>query len=142
MASLDADDMYLSQLSRRTEAINAGVMAIRGHSHAVSTPDRNKNTSRLLSSRDPERILCYAMRHTGTVSSAGYSAAFVTHATASDVDSVMINGQWVKGKVRLLKEGWHSRKLKLHFGKEMAWDQSAKEQVRVEHMWLEKDVME
>ncbi len=40
MVFLDADDMYLSQLSGLAEAISCGVTTVMDHSHVVTTPER------------------------------------------------------------------------------------------------------
>lgn len=42
-----------------------------------------------------------------------FSAALVTHAAPSDVDSVMINGEWVKRNGRLLRIDWDDLKVQL-----------------------------
>lgn len=47
------------------------------------------------------------------VASVDYSAALVTHCTASDVDSVMVNGEWVKRAGELLKVDWKVLKERL-----------------------------
>jgi cytosine/adenosine deaminase-related metal-dependent hydrolase len=44
------------------------------------------------------------------VSVVDYSAALVTHCMASDVSSVMINGEWVKRDGRLLRVNWDELK--------------------------------
>lgn len=47
------------------------------------------------------------------VASVDYSAALVTHCSAADVDSVMVNGEWLKRKGKLLKVDWDDLKGKL-----------------------------
>lgn len=47
------------------------------------------------------------------VGSVDYGAALVTHCMASDVDSVMVNGEWVKRKGQLTKVDWNTLKVKL-----------------------------
>jgi cytosine/adenosine deaminase-related metal-dependent hydrolase len=42
-----------------------------------------------------------------------FSAALVTHCTAGEVDSVMVNGEWVKRDKKLLRVDWDELKVKL-----------------------------
>ncbi|KAL6248231.1 hypothetical protein RBB50_004486 [Rhinocladiella similis] len=83
----------------------------------------------------------------GMVSAVDCSAALVTHAAASDVDSVMINGEWVKREGRLLKVDWNSLKGTLQenrAGLEKRWEGVDWEMNKsdLKDLWHLRDVME
>ncbi|KAK6384585.1 hypothetical protein LTS17_002148 [Exophiala oligosperma] len=83
----------------------------------------------------------------GMVSSVDYSAALVTHASASDVDSVMVNGEWVKRAGKLQKVDWNGLKVELQKNRaelENRWEGIDWEMNKsdLKDMWHVRDVME
>ncbi|EXJ55174.1 hypothetical protein A1O7_08099 [Cladophialophora yegresii CBS 114405] len=58
MVFLDADDMYLSQLSGLAEAISCGVTTVMDHSHVVTTPERAERCIRATVESGIRSIYC------------------------------------------------------------------------------------
>ena len=81
------------------------------------------------------------------VASVDYSAALVTHASAADVESVMVNGEWVKKNGKLLKVDWDELKSQLQNGRAQLekkwegidWDWNKDE---LKDAWYLRDVLE
>ncbi|KAK4943081.1 hypothetical protein LTR10_017280 [Elasticomyces elasticus] len=81
------------------------------------------------------------------IASVDYSTALVTHCSAADVNSVMVNGEWVKRNGELLKVNWNDLKGKLQMSRArlekkwegVDWDWSKDE---LKDAWYLRDVLE
>jgi cytosine/adenosine deaminase-related metal-dependent hydrolase len=96
-------------------------MATLGGAHAIHMENE-------IGSLEPGKLADIVLIRTDSpsmIASVDYSAALVTHCMASDVDSVMINGEWVKRNRQLLKVNWDTLKESLQQNRaclENRWD--------------------
>lgn len=81
------------------------------------------------------------------VGTVDFSGALVTHATPSDVDSVMVNGEWLKRRGQLLRIDWEELTTKLAENRKMMearwadvdWDRNKRE---LQDAWYLNDLLD